>query len=192
MKTEDIEEAKQYWKKQHKKEHYQKLTYNYYIYCYSLPKRIPKEYIKFWDWIQVQFDVILSTGYLVQIFEKIIRNRKKNKSKEIIKEQIKNLLVTIIFEEFVSIERKIEILEKTIEIFETKNNFEDIKSLPKSPTSLPFGSFEVRIFEELRNLRFETPENITKENNYLEDNSSITTKNTEKSEILIMDAETQA
>jgi len=46
----------------------------------------------------------LSTGYSVQIFEKIIQNRKKNKSEEIIKEQIKNLLAIITFEEFVSVE----------------------------------------------------------------------------------------
>ena len=103
MKTEAIEEAKQYWK-EHKKEHNHKLTYNYCIYCYPLPKIILKEYIKFWNWIQVQFDVILSTGYLVQIFKKIIQSKKKNKSEEIVKEQIKNLLVIITFEEFVSIE----------------------------------------------------------------------------------------
>ena len=166
------------------------MTYNYCIYCYPLPKIIPKEYIKFWDWIQVQFDAILSTGYSVQIFEKIIQNRKENKSEEIIKEQIKNLLAIITFEEFVFIERKIKILEKTIEIFKIKNNFEDIKSLPKSPTPLPFSFFKARIFEELRNLRFETPENII-ENNFSEENNSITIKNTEKS-ILIMDAKTQA
>ena len=47
----------------------------------------------------------------------------------------------------------------------------------------------VRIFEELRNLRFEILENIVKENNYSEKNNSITTKNIEKSEILIMDTE---
>ncbi len=61
--------------------------------------------------------MILSTGYSVQIFEKIIQNRKEDKNKEIIKEQIKNLLATITFEEIVSVEKKIEILEKTIEIF---------------------------------------------------------------------------
>ena len=110
--------------------------------------------------------MILSTGYSVQIFEKIIQNRKENKSKEIIKEQIKNLLAITIFEEFVSVERKIEILEKTIEIFESKNNFEDIKSPSKSPTPLPFDPFEVRIFEELRNLRFKISENKTEENNF--------------------------
>ena len=48
--------------------------------------------------------MILSIRYSVQIFEKIIQNRKENKSEEIIKEQIKNLLATITFEEFVSIE----------------------------------------------------------------------------------------
>ena len=94
------------------------------------------------------------------------------------------------FEEIVSVERKIEILEKTIEIFEIKNNFKDIKSPLKSSIPLPFDLFEVRIFEKLRNLRFETLENITEENNFSEENNSITTENTEKSEILIMDAET--
>ncbi len=76
----------------------------------------------------MDISTILSTGYSVQIFEKIIQNRKEDKNKEIIKEQIKNLLAKITFEEIVSVEWKIEILEKTIEIFETKNNFEDIKS----------------------------------------------------------------
>jgi len=61
-----------------------------------------------------------------------------------------------------------------------------LKSFP------PFGPFEARIFEELRNLRFKTLENIIEENNYLEENNSITTENTEKLKILIMDAETQA
>jgi len=44
----------------------------------------------------------------------------------------------------------------------------------------------------LRNLRFETSENIIEENNYLEENNSIITENIEKSEILIMDVEAQA
>ncbi len=189
MKIEAIKEAKQYWKEQHKKEYHYKLTYNYCIYYYPLPKIIPKKYIKFWDWIQVQFDVILNIGYSVQIFKKIIQNRKENKSEEIIKEQIKNLLAIIIFKEYVFVKWKIEILERTIEIFEIKNNFEDIKSLPKSPILSPFSSFEARIFEELRNLRFKTSENIIEENNFLEENNLIITENIEKSKILIIDAE---
>ena len=44
----------------------------------------------------------------------------------------------------------------------------------------------------MRNLRFETSENIIEENNYLEENNSIITENIEKSEILIMDVEAQA
>ncbi len=136
--------------------------------------------------------MILSTGYSVQIFEKIIQNRKEDKNKEIIKEQIKNLLAIITFEETVFVQRKIEILKETIKIFKIKNNFEDIKSSSKSSTLSPFGPFEARIFEKLRNLRFEIPENITEENNYSEENNSITTKNTEKSEILIINTEAQA
>ncbi len=72
-----------------------------------------------------------------------------------------------------------------------KNNFEDIKSPLKSPTLLPFGSFKVRIFKELRNLRFEISENITEKNNFSEENNLIITENIEKSEILTMDAEAQ-
>ncbi len=65
MKTKAIEEVKQYWKEYHKKEYHYRLTYNYYIYYYPLPKTISKEYIKFWNWIQIQFDAILNTGYSV-------------------------------------------------------------------------------------------------------------------------------
>ena len=43
----------------------------------------------------------------------------------------------------------------------------------------------------MRNLRFKTLENIIEENNYSEKNNSIITENTEKSEILIMNAEIQ-
>jgi len=129
MKTQEIQEATQKHKEQHK-EHIENKNL-YYIdcpFCFPLLEETTPEFKRFWDWIQIEYKTLICTNYTSELFKEILilKKNRTDLSQYESSQKIRKLIQTLTFEELPkgSIETIVNNISKTID---KKNNFEKIE-----------------------------------------------------------------
>src|SRR6266540_2648295 len=131
----DLKKNTEKYNKSH--QHYKKVKAINCQYCYPISKdaNVPKNFIKFWDWLTLFHLAKTYTSLTLFYFERVIK-AKARRNKNAIISNISELYQTIIFD---PIPTKIDDIGNTIEnILHFRNNFDekDIKTPKSSPSIL--------------------------------------------------------